>query len=79
MRQRLREPATKDSRLRENLKPYERKQVKEIIRSEISAEVLRWVIEQPPELYGQLPQSSGKDPFFFLTRSQRELIRSSSS
>lgn len=36
----------------------ERKQIKEMIHAEISAEVRRWVIEQPPERYNELPQDS---------------------
>ena len=59
-RQRVHEPATKDPRLSGKLKVDERKKIKEVISSEISAEVRRWVIEQPPEQYCQLPQDSCK-------------------
>jgi hypothetical protein len=56
----LHEPMTKDPHLSENLRPDERKQVKKMICSEITAEVHHWVIEQPPERYAQLPQDSRK-------------------
>jgi hypothetical protein len=59
-RQRLHGAATKDPRLGGNLKSDERKQIKEVIQSEISAEVRRWVIEQPPERFDQLPPDSRK-------------------
>jgi hypothetical protein len=58
MRQCISDPATQDVRLREKLTSDERKQIKEMIHSEISEEVRRWVIEQPPERYFQLPQNS---------------------
>ncbi|KAF9780518.1 hypothetical protein BJ322DRAFT_1011992 [Thelephora terrestris] len=60
MRQRLHEPETQDPRLRGKLKPDERKQIKEMIHSEVSAEVRRWVIEQPPERFNEIPQESCK-------------------
>ncbi|KAF9786365.1 hypothetical protein BJ322DRAFT_1099898 [Thelephora terrestris] len=58
VRQRLHEPKTQDPRLGGKLKSDERKQIKEMIHSEISAEVSQWVIEQPPEKYKQLSQNS---------------------
>ena len=58
MQQRLHEPETQDPRLRRKLKPDERKQIKALIRSEVSAEVRRWVIKQPPERFDELPQDS---------------------
>lgn len=61
VRQRLYEPVTKDPRLSGNLKPGEREQIKELVRSEVSAEVRRWVIEQPPERFDRLPQESGRE------------------
>ena len=60
-RERFHEPMTKDPRLSGNLKSEERKKIKKIIGSEISAEVCRWVIEQPPERFNQLPQDSRKE------------------
>ena len=60
MQQRFHEPETQDPRLQQKLKPEERKQIKEMIHSEISAEVTHWVIEQPPERYNKLPQDSRK-------------------
>ncbi|KAF9779424.1 hypothetical protein BJ322DRAFT_1167239 [Thelephora terrestris] len=60
MRQRLHEPETKDPRLGGKLKPDERKQIKQMIHSEVSAEVRRWVIEQPPERFNEIPQESCK-------------------
>jgi len=60
VRKRIHEPATRDTRLGGKLKPDERKQMKETIQSEISAEVYRWVIEQPLERYNKLPQDSRK-------------------
>ena len=79
MQQRCREPETRDSRLRGKLDPDERKQIKETIRSEISAEVYRWVIEQPPERYNTLPQDSRKSFIPPLSKPQRELTRCSPS
>ena len=61
MRQRLHGPETKDPRLAGNLKPDERKRIKGIIRSEVSAEVCCWVVEQPPEWYKRLPPDSRED------------------
>lgn len=58
MRQRLHEPETQDPRLRGKLNPDERKQIKEMIHSEVSAEVSRWVIEQPTERFNELPRDS---------------------
>jgi hypothetical protein len=58
MRKRVNELATQDSRLKVKLKPGEWKQIKEMIQSEISMEVYRWVIKQPPERYSKLPQDS---------------------
>lgn len=58
MRKRVNELETQDSRLKVKLKPGERKQIKETIQSEISMEVYRWVIEQPPERYSKLPHDS---------------------
>ena len=58
MRKRANESATQDPRRKVKLKPGERKQIKETIQSEISMEVYRWVIEQPPERYSKLPQDS---------------------
>ena len=62
MRKRIHESATQDPRLRGKLKPDEQKQIKEMILSEISSEVYRWVIEQPPERYNKLPQDSRTSP-----------------
>lgn len=61
MQERIRNPATQDPRLKVKLKSDEQKQMKETIQSEISAEVYRWVIEQPPEQYKKLPQDSRKN------------------
>ena len=58
MQERIHDPATQDPCLKGKLKPDERKQTKEMIQSEISMEVYRWVIEQPPEQYNKLPQDS---------------------
>ena len=58
MRQRLHEPETQDPRLRRKPKQDEWKQIKEAIHSEVSAEVRRWVIEQPSERFDELPQNS---------------------
>ena len=58
MRKQVNEPATKDFRLKGKLEPGERKKIKETIRSELSAEVYCWVIQQPPERYDKLPQDS---------------------
>ena len=60
MRQRLRDPETQDPRLRMKLKPEERKQIKKMIQSNVSAEVRHWVIGQPPDQYDKLPQDSRK-------------------
>jgi len=60
MRQRVHKPEAQDPRLRGKLKPDERKQIKETIHSEISAEVRHWVIERPPERYKELLQNSHK-------------------
>ena len=54
----IHDPVIQDPRLKGKLKPDERKQTKEMIQSKISAEVYRWVIEQPPEWYNKLPQDS---------------------
>ena len=58
LRQRLQEPTTQDHRLKGKLDPDERKQIKQTIHREVVAEVQRWVIEQPPERYNQLPENS---------------------
>lgn len=58
MQQRFHAPETQDPRLGRKLRPDEQKQIKEAVRSEISAEVRLWVIEQPPERYKKLPQDS---------------------
>lgn len=60
MRQRSHEPETQDPRLKGKLDPDERKRIKEIVRSEVAVEVSRWVIEQPPERFKELPQDSRK-------------------
>ena len=60
MQQRFHEPETQDPRLRGKLDPDEWKQIKEMICSEISVEVSRWIIEQPPERFKELPQDSRK-------------------
>ena len=60
LRQWLHKPTTQDPRLKRKLDPEERKQIKEMMHSEISAGVLRWVIEQPLERYNQLPEDSRK-------------------
>ena len=58
IRKRTHDLETQDARLREKLKPDDRKQMKKRIQSEIAAEVYHWVIEQPPERYDKLPQNS---------------------
>jgi len=58
MQKRINESVTRDPRLKGKLEPDERKRLKETIRSEISAEVYGWVIQQPPERYNKLPQDS---------------------
>lgn len=58
MRNRINESTMQDPRLKGKLKPDKRRQIKEVIQSEIAAEVYHWVIQQLQEWYNVLPQDS---------------------
>lgn len=62
MRERTNDSVTQDPRLKGKLRPEERKRIKEAIQTEISAEVYRWVIQQPTERYGKLLEDSREYP-----------------